>query len=103
MCCRNGPILIHPEAIISELESYHTAAIEEYEEAPSVEFDLVKWSDLMEESDFVLRITDKLVLDNIRRLKNTTVPDEILPRVIKLIFCHIDMVGPIGEMMRAVV
>ena len=51
----------------------------------------------------MLRITDKLVLDNIRRLKNTTVPDEILPKVIKLIFGHIDMVGPISEMIRAVV
>ena len=37
------------------------------------------------------------------RLKNTTVPDEILPRVIKVIFGHIEWVGPISEMIRDVV
>ena len=103
MCGKDGSVLIDPVAILSELQLHHTAAIKEYEEVPPVEFDPVKWNDTIKESDLVLRISDELVLDNIRKLKNTTVPDEILPKVIKLIFGHIDLVGPISEMIRAVV
>ena len=53
--------------------------------------------------NLVLRISDELVVHNILKLKNTTVPDEILPKVIKLMFGHIDLVSPLSGMIRAVV
>ena len=40
---------------------------------------------------------------NIRKLKNSAVPDDILPKVVKLVFGNTDLVGPLKEMIRAVV
>ena len=47
-------------------------------------------------------ITDELLVTNVMKLKNTAVPDQILPRVIKLLSGSVASVGPLSEMVRAV-
>ena len=47
-------------------------------------------------------ITDELVAANVRKLKNAAVPDDISPKVIKLLFASKDSVMPLSEMIRAI-
>ena len=51
----------------------------------------------------MLVIPNDLVVDCIRGLKNSSVPGNITPEVVKLLFGDKDLVNPIGEMIRAVV
>ena len=60
------------------------------------------WKEKFSKRDEVLQIPDELVLKCIKRLKNSSVPDNITPTLIKLIFGSDERVNPIGEMIRAV-
>ena len=69
---------------------------------PPGKFRPVRWDTTLPEADNVLKISNELVVDGISRLKNSPVPDNILPMVIKLLFGYSDMVAPLGEMFRAI-
>ena len=71
-------------------------------------FDPVRWDEefIMKDSpegDLVLKISDALVLANVKRMKVSSVPDRILPAVVKLLFGSLDTVKPLTDLIRAVV
>ena len=62
----------------------------------------VKWDAPFSEADNILKISNELVANCVGDLKNSSVPDNISPVIIKLLFGSSDLVGPLGEMIRAV-
>ena len=54
-------------------------------------------------SDNILKLTNDMVVGCIKGLKNSAVPDDISPMVLKLLFGSEDMVNPLGELLRAVI
>ena len=61
------------------------------------------WDQPFLESDNVLELTNDMVVRCIQSLKNSAVPDNISPMVVKLLFGSDDLVNPLGELLRAVV
>ena len=103
MLSDNGSVLITDKSIEAQLKLHHSKSIKEYLGNPSDDSGSVMWSNSFSENDLVLEISDELVIANIRKLKNSAVPDDILPKVVKLIFGNSDLVRPLAEMIRAVV
>ena len=95
--------MTNPCEILKELERYHAESIREYKAAQSGEVRPLVWEVPFRSADQVLIITDELVAANVMKLKNSAVPDRILPKVIKLLFGSVDSVRPLSEMIRAVV
>ena len=103
-----GNILTDPKLIVKELYNFHWRSLQEVSSVPSGEFTPVKWEkefamDASPQGDLVLSISDDLVLAKVKKMKITTVPDHIFPVVIKLLFGESDSVGPLAELIRAVV
>ena len=96
-------VLTNPCEIVKELKKYHLQSTEDYKAVPTGDYRPLVWESHFCSSDLVLEITDELVAANVMKLKNSAVPDRILPRVIKLLFGSADSVRPLSEMIRAVV
>ena len=99
----NGVILTDPQLVERELLSFHECSSKENSSVPPGEFQEVKWDQPFSEDDMVLKLPNYRVLECIKGLKNSAVPDNISPIVIKLLFGAEDLVNPLGEMFRAVV
>ena len=102
LVCEGGSIATDRDMIVLELLKYHESSMEENTSIPPGKFRPVRWEKPFSEADNVLKISNELVVDGISGLKNSTVPDNILPVVIKLLFGSSDMVAPLGEMFRAI-
>ena len=103
-----GMVLTDPDMISEKLAQFHTICMKEKSLIPPGDFKPVKWESdfIMKNSpqgDLVLEISDGLVLENLKKLKISTVPDNILPVVIKLFFGSSETVGTLAELIRAVV
>ena len=70
---------------------------------PPGRFEPVLWDKPWSDEDNVLQVPNELVVKCILKLKNSSVPDNIKPATIKLLFGGIDLVNPLGELIRAVV
>ena len=97
-----------PCLIADELSKYHLRSLKEISSVVPGEFDSVRWDEdfIMKESpegDLVLKISDALVLAKVKKMKLSTVPDGILPTVVKLLFGSLDTVKPLADLIRAVV
>ena len=104
----DGSILTDPSLIANELSNFHQRSLKEISCISAGEFDHVKWDEdfIMKDSpegDLVLDISDELVVANVKKMKLSSVPDQILPIVVKLFFGHLDTVGPLADLIRAVV
>ena len=97
-----GSIVNDEDKIAAELLSYHKSSLEENSSVPPGDFKPVCWEKPFTESDDIINIPNQLVADCVSRLKNSTVPDNISPVIIKLLFSSCEMVVPLGEMIRAV-
>ena len=97
-----GCILTDPVLIESELLKFHRSSNNENSSVPPGAFDAVKWKEPFRKGDEVLEIPDQLVANCIMALKNSAGPDNMSPKVIKLIFGSYDRVNPVGELIRAV-
>ena len=95
-------VLTNPSLIEEELRQFHEMSKEENTSVPPGCFEPVKWEKPFSRNDKVLIITDDIVLSSILGLKNSSVPDNMTPSLIKLLFGAIDKVKPVGELMRAV-
>ena len=103
-----GSILTDPCLIADELSKYHHRSLKEISSVVPGEFDPVRWDEdfIMKKSpegDLVLKISDALVLAKVKKMKLSTVPDGILPTVVKLLFGSLDTVKPLADLIRAVV
>ena len=96
-------VLTNPCDIVKELEKYHIESTKEYKAVPTGDYRPLIWESNFCSSDLVLVITDDLVAENVMKLKNSAVPDRILPSVMKLLFGSSDSVRPLSEMIWAVV
>ena len=99
---KDNTILTNPCDIVKELNKYHKVSTKEYKAVSTGVYRPLVWKSPFRSSDLVLEITDELVAANVMKLKNTAVPDTILPKVIKLLFGSADPVRPLSEMIRAV-
>ena len=97
-----GSIVNDGEKIAAELLSYHKSSMEENSSVPPGNFMPVCWEKPFLESDNIINIPNQLVADCVSGLKNSTVPDNISPLIIKLLFSSRETVAPLGEMIRAV-
>ena len=102
LVCKDGLIITNPIAIAEKLLDHHQACISENTSVQPGGFSPVVWNKPFTEEDEVLEISNDLVANCIGKLKNTAVPDNILPSVIKLLFGRPDSVQPMGDMIRAV-
>ena len=102
MVNEEGSILTDPALIEDELIKFHRSSKVENSSVPPGRFETVFWEEPFSKSDEVLEIPDQLVANCIMGLKNSSVPDNITPAVIKLIFGSYERVNPVGEMIRAV-
>ena len=102
LLCNEGSILLNPQRIREQLRCYHSKSTREYKAVPAGFDNPLVWSSPFHSSDLVLEIPDELVAINVKKLKNSAVPDGILPKVIKLLFGETDSVRPLGEMIRAI-
>ena len=103
-----GCILTDPALISEELSKYHESCWTENKSQPPAKFEPVVWPRdfLMKESpdgDLVLQISNDLVFASIKKLKISTVPDEILPVLVKVLFGRKETVDPLADLIRAVV
>ena len=98
----NGIILTDPKLVERELLSFHECSRKENSSVPPGEFQEVKWDQLFSEDDMILQLPNEMVLECVKGLKNSAVPDNISPIVVKLLFGAKDLVNPLGEMLRAV-
>ena len=103
-----GQILTDPDLIVEELKSFHERSVLENTSIPPGEFQPAGWdkSFVMEKGprwDLVLDVSNDLVLANVKKLKLSTVPDNILPMLLKLLFGNKDTVKPLADLIRAVV
>ena len=55
------------------------------------------------DGDIVLNISNDLVVANVKKLKISTVPDNILPILVKALFGCKETVKPLADLIRAVV
>ena len=94
-------IVTDPTLIARELVSHHAASLRENITIPAGDFTPVLWEKKLKVYKD-LKISDSLVVNSIRKLKNSAVPDRMRPEVIKLLFGHGDTVGPLSNMIRAV-
>ena len=99
----DGVVLTDPKLIENKLLSFHDRSRKENSSVSPGGFEPVVWDVPFSEKDEVLVIPNDLVVDCIRGLKNSSVPGNITPEVVKLLFGDKDLVNPIGEMIRAVV
>ena len=104
----DGTSLTDPKLIAHELSNFHQKSLKEVSSISPGEFDPVRWDEdfIMKDSpegDLVLNISNGLVVANVNNMKLSTVPDRILPILVKLLFGHLDTVGPLADMIRAVV
>ena len=99
---KDGLVLTNPAKISKELKRHHKASTDEYKAVTPGDHTQVNWDSPFLSSDLVLEITDELVATNVMKLKNTTVPDDTLPMIIKLLFGSPDSVGPLSKMIQAV-
>ena len=88
--------------IEAELHRFHLNSRKENSSIPPGQFEPAIWKEPFSKKDEVLVITDEIVVNSIVRLKNSSVPDNMTPSLIKLLFGAKDQVKPITEMMRAV-
>lgn len=102
LVCKDGLIITNPIAIAGKLLDHHLKCISENTSVQPGGFGPVVWNKPFTEEDEVLEISNDLVANCIGKLKNTAVPDNILPSVIKLLFGRPDSVQPMGDMIRAV-
>ena len=96
-----GLVITVPE-LITKLVSYHESSLKENVEIPAGKFLPVLWGQKLQKVDEDLKISDSLVMENIHKLKNSSVPDGMRPDVIKLLFGETDSVWPLSNMIRAV-
>ena len=95
-------VLTNPILIKQELHRFHvTSKVENSSISPGC-YELVRWREPFSQNDEVLVIADELVDRGIQSLKNSSVPDNMTPSLIKLLFGAKDLVKPVGDMMRAV-
>ena len=97
-----GSILLNPSKIAAQLRNYHKVSMLEYKAVPTGDDNPLVWDSPFQPSDQVLEISDELVVRNVKKLKNSAVPDGILPKVIKLLFGTTDSIRPLSEMIRAI-
>ena len=105
---KGGNILTDPHLIVEELKGFYEKSVSGNTSIPPGEFQPVAWNNsfVMEKGpggDLVLDVSNDLVLANVKNLKLTTVPDNILPRLLKLLFGNKDTVKPLADLIRAVV
>ena len=103
MAVHEGTILTDSKLIESELHGFHIRSRKENCSVPPGVFRPVTWDHPFSESDSVLKLTNDMVVGCIRRLKNSAVPDNVSPKVTKLLFGSDDLVNPLGELLRAVI
>ena len=94
--------------ISKKLEQFHKRSMKENSVIPPGDFKPVNWQSEFipknsPQGDLVLEISDELVLANLKKLKISTVPDNILPVVLKLFFGRLETVIHLAELIRAVV
>ena len=104
----NACILTDPSLIAGEILSFHHRSLKEISSITPGEFDPVRWDEdfIMKDSpegDLVLNISDGLVVAIVKKMKFSSVPDMILPILVNLFFGGLDMVGPLADLIRAVV
>ena len=102
-----GEILTDPDLIMEELKKFHEKSLAENTSILPGDFEPVVWDKnfVMEdapEGDLVLVISNDLVVANLKKLKLSTVPDNILPMLLKLLFGSKDTVKPLADLVRAV-
>ena len=97
-----GSIVTDRSAIVGELLKHHMSNVEENSSVSPGKFLPVIWDAPFSEADNILKISNELVADCVGDLKNSSVPDNISPVVIKLLFGASDLVVPLGEMIRAI-
>ena len=102
MISEGGSLVTDTDMITKELLNYHKNSMKENSSVPPGKFVSVKWKTPFSETDRILVITNELVADCIRGLKNSSVPDTISPVAIKLMFGASDLAAPLGEMIRAI-
>ena len=95
-------ILTSPGSIHEELLRFHSKSKGENSSIPPGWYEPVKWEKPFKSEDEVLVITGDIVLTCLLKLKNSSVPDNMTPQLIKLLFGGKDRVNAVGEMMRAV-
>ena len=98
----NDSILTDPNLIEGELLRFHESSNIENSSTSPGGFEPVNWKTSFSNNDEVLVITDEIVFNSILRLKNSSVPDNMTPALIKLMFGEKDLVYPVGELIRAV-
>ena len=103
-----GKILTDPSLILKELSKFHERSRMENTSIPPGEFKPVSWDKdfRMEKGpkgDIFLVISNDLVVANVKKLKSSTVPDNIHPVLVKVLFGSIDTVKPLADLIRAVV
>ena len=81
-----GIILTDPNLIEGELLDFHDRSGKENSSVPPGDFEPVIWDQPFSASDEVLDVPNDLVVKCINGLKNSAVPDNITPTIIKLLF-----------------
>ena len=108
LVAEDGMVLTDPDMISKRLEQFHKRSMKENSVIPPGDFKPVNWQSEFipknsPQGDLVLEISDELVLANLKKLKISTVPDNILPVVLKLFFGRLETVIHLAELIRAVV
>ena len=106
MRLNDGRILTDPKLIDKELRNFHAKSKMENTTIPAGDFKPVVWGNDFSmkgpNCNLILEISDDLVVANVKKLKLSTVPDNILPVLVKLLFGSKDTVKPLADFIRAV-
>ena len=103
----DGKILTDAALISKQLSIFHERSMIENTSIPPGGFEPVVWAKdfILKEDpdgDFVLNISNDLVVANVKKLKICTGPDNILPILVKALFGCKETVKPLAYLIRAV-